>query len=245
MKRLRFNHVIIIMLLVLSVVFFILQQLLFHDMHESGFLFFQDLMFLPLHILLVTFILDRILQSREKREKLEQINIVIGAFFTETGTESIRLMSSYISDLEKLKKLLDMNPEWTKKDFENAAQAVKAMHFKVNDKSLSLEKLKTTLSQEKAYLLQMFSNPNLLEHNTFTDMLWALYHVTDELDNRNDLSVLPETDVEHLSNDIVRVFGLLVYEWIHYMMYLKKRYPYLWSLAVRKNPFADNKIIIT
>lgn len=75
-------------------------------------------------------------------------------------------------------------------------------------------------------------------------MLWALYHLIDELENRPDPLALPETDIKHLSGDITRVYGLLVYEWIFYIKHLKDKYPYLWSLAIRKNPFAQNSIIV-
>ncbi len=53
MKRIRINYAIILLLIVLSAVFFILQLVLFHNVEESGFLFFQDMMLPPLHILLV------------------------------------------------------------------------------------------------------------------------------------------------------------------------------------------------
>jgi hypothetical protein len=34
-----------------------------------------------------------------------------------------------------------------------------------------------------------------------------------------------------------RVYGLLVREWLSYMQHLKGTYPYLFSLAMRTNPF--------
>lgn len=244
MKRIRFNHVIIIFLAVLSVVFFILQQLIFGDMHESGFLFFQDLMFLPLHILLVTFILDRILHAREKRERLEQLNIVIGAFFSEMGTNAFAVLNSYIFGSKDIQELLDMNANWSNKEFDNAAKQIQAHSFNAHYTSDSLAHLQEILPQKKTYLLQMFSNPNLFEHDTFTDMLWALYHLIDELENRVEISTLPATDIDHLSGDIVRAYGLLITEWVMYMKYLKTSYPYLWSLAVRKNPFVENQSVI-
>lgn len=244
MKRLRSNHVIIWLLIFFSILFFGLQQLIFHDIHETGFLIFQDLLFLPLHILLVTFILDRILRLRERRERLEQINIVISAFFSEAGTETLKVLSAMICDLDVISKRLDMNPGWRKEDFEAAAKAIKSSEFNIDIKADSIKLLKEVLPNKKDYLLQMFSNPNLLEHNTFTDMLWALYHLIDELENRPDSLALPETDMKHLSGDITRAYGLLVYEWIFYMRHLKEKYPYLWSLAVRKNPFAHNSIVV-
>jgi len=37
---------------------------------------------------------------------------------------------------------------------------------------------------------------------------------------------------------------LLVHEWLDYMKYLKKNYPYLFSLAVRTNPFDRNASVV-
>ena len=244
MRRLTFTHIIIIILVILSAVFFILQQLLFHDMHESGFLFFQDLMFLPIHLILVTFILDRILHSREKRERLEQMDIVIGAFFSEMGTIVLKTLNEYISNVDDVKAQLDMQSSWDSKKFDHEAKMIKNYTFEV-DSNTSLKDLKSVLPDKKAYLLEMFNNPNLLEHDSFTDMLWALYHLIDELENRHDINALPGTDVKHLSGDIVRAYSALLYQWILYMKHLKTKYPYLWSLAVRKNPFAENDIIIS
>ena len=44
-------------------------------------------------------------------------------------------------------------------------------------------------------------------------------------------------DYEHLENDIRRAYSLLIVEWIVYMRHLHNSYPYLFSLAVRTNPF--------
>lgn len=126
MKRIRFIHVIILFLIVLSAVFFILQLVLFHNVEESGFLFFQDMMFLPLHILLVTFLLDRVLSTREKRERLEQVNIVISAFFSETGADALRTLNTVIMELDKVRELVSMKPTWNDKEFDTAALAMKS-----------------------------------------------------------------------------------------------------------------------
>jgi hypothetical protein len=244
MKRLRFNQAIIIILITLSAIFFVLQLLVFNNAEESGFLFFQDLMFLPLHILLVTFILDRVLRGREKRERLQQIHIVISAFFSEAGTDTLRGIGELITDKQQLAEKLDMKQDWGVQDFDKAAETVKNHAFTAAPDARTLKMLRESLPRKKSYLLQMFSNPNLLEHDTFTDMLWAVYHLTDELENREDFSMLPESDLKHLAGDITRAYGLLAFEWVQHMRYLKERYPYLWSIAVRKNPFAENSIVV-
>jgi len=37
-----------------------------------------------------------------------------------------------------------------------------------------------------------------------------------------------------------RAYHLLILEWLDYMKHLKTNYPYLFSLAVRTNPFDTN-----
>lgn len=76
-----------------------------------------------------------------------------------------------------------------------------------------------------------------MEHEAFTDLLRAIFHLREEFEYRTDLHKLPENDYQHLSGDINRVYGLLVLEWVAYIQYLKENYPYLFSLAIRTNPF--------
>jgi hypothetical protein len=89
-------------------------------------------------------------------------------------------------------------------------------------------------------MVSMLENPYLFEHDTFTELMQSLFHLTEELKVRERLIDLPGTDYDHLSTDINRVYGLLVREWLLYMKYLKSNYPYLFSLAMRTNPFDVN-----
>jgi hypothetical protein len=87
-------------------------------------------------------------------------------------------------------------------------------------------------------------NPVLLEHESFTELLRAVFHLTEELAVREDLQKLPHTDYAHLAGDITRSYVLLVHEWLDYMKHLKDNYPYLFSLAMRTNPFDQNASVI-
>ena len=93
------------------------------------------------------------------------------------------------------------------------------------------------LKERREFLLNLLSNSNLLEHDSFTELLWAVFHLAEELMNRKKLEALPEEDYKHLSGDIRRGYALLVGEWVDYMRHLKTNYPYLFSLAMRTNPF--------
>ena len=85
----------------------------------------------------------------------------------------------------------------------------------------------------------MLENPNLLEHETFTDLLRAVFHLDEELRSRKNVNKLSVKDSDHISGDIKRAYNLLVNEWLDYMYHLKNNYPYLFSLAIRLNPFDE------
>jgi len=71
-----------------------------------------------------------------------------------------------------------------------------------------------------------------------------LAHLAEEMMARENLTSLPLTDCAHLSGDLNRVYHLLIMEWLTYMQYLKHNYPYLFSLAMRKNPFDRNASVV-
>ncbi len=96
----------------------------------------------------------------------------------------------------------------------------------------------------KGFHLSLLENPQLIEHDSFTPLLQALFHLTEELMAREKLTGLPATDYAHLSGDINRVYCLLMIEWLTYMQYLKQNYLYLFSLAMRQNPFDDPASVI-
>jgi hypothetical protein len=84
----------------------------------------------------------------------------------------------------------------------------------------------------------------VFEHETFTDLILAINQLIEEVMARGDLSTLPPSDRNHLAKDIQRVYSQLIPQWLKYMEYLRNHYPYLFSLAIRKNPFDDSASVI-
>ena len=76
-------------------------------------------------------------------------------------------------------------------------------------------------------MLSLLENQNLLEHETFTELLWAVFHMGEELSHRDDVTQLNKNDYNHISGDIKRVYHYLFLEWLDYMLHLKKHYPYM------------------
>ena len=100
--------------------------------------------------------------------------------------------------------------------------------------------IRNFFKEKRQFLLNLLENPNLLEHESFTNLLWAVFYLTEKLTLRRGLNGLPETDYQHLAGDMKRAYHLLTVEWLNYMKHLKANYPYLFSLAVRTNPFDAN-----
>ena len=79
-----------------------------------------------------------------------------------------------------------------------------------------------------------------MEHDRFTDLLWAVSHLLEELTARSSLEGLPPADLAHLASDIRHFYSLLAVEWLLYCRHLQKAYPYMFSLVVRTHPLQPN-----
>jgi hypothetical protein len=237
MKRYRWELVLGAGFLGLSTLFYLAQIAIFRTPRDTFFYLFQDLAFVPIQVLLVTLIINQLLTVREKRNLIKKLNMVIGVYFSEVGTDLIRLLYTLEQNPEVVKQELLVDNQWSGKRFSYQAKAFRQYDFQIQVDPESLGELKTLLLEKRPFLLSLLENPNLLEHESFTDLLLAVFHVTDELASRASLTDLPKTDLAHLRGDIKRAQGLLISEWLFYLKHLKEDYPYLFSLEIRKNPF--------
>jgi len=174
---------------------------------------------------------------RDKKEKIEKMNMVVGAFFTEMGGTLLDRLNDFDKNFDEVKNNFIDIDTWSKKDFPEKLEMAKNIHYELDMGKGDLEKLKLFLLEKKDFTLRLLENPNLLEHDSFAELLWAVTHLTEELSLRKDLKICTNTDLCHLQGDMKRAYIILIYEWIEYMGHLKNKYPYLFSLAVRMNPF--------
>lgn len=224
-------------LVALSATLYSVHYLVFHDTHHLFIYMVGDIAFVPIEVLMVTLILHELLERRSKRELMRKLNMVVGVFFSEAGTKGLAELASFDPDAEEVTAVLRPGPSWSAGDFARVSKTVAASAADVDASRGDLAALKGFLVERRAFLSRLLENPNLLEHETFTDLLLAILHLTEELENRADLGALPASDLEHLSGDIRRAYTALLVEWLAYMQHLSKDYPYLYSLGVRTNPF--------
>ncbi len=243
MKHIKWYVLVALMLIFLSAAFYTMQIFIFQTPGETYFLLLQDLAFVPIQVFLVSLVISKLLSIREKRDLLKKLNMVIGVFFSEVGIKLLDIISKF-GNLDGIKKELIIGTEWTERKFSTASKLVKEFNYKINCKDNDLQKLQNFLLAKRGFMLNLLENPNLLEHDSFTDLLWSIFHLMDEFHQRENINQLPDNDYIHLNVDIERALSLLINEWIYYMKHLKVHYPYLFSFAVRKNPFDPNASVI-
>ena len=249
MKRFGWRFEIAILLILSAVVLYLIQFYIFHEPRTELFYFGIDLAFLPIEVLLVVLVIETAISRREKSVLLEKLNMVIGVFFSDMGTEILGEISKFDLKSKTINETLIINSNWVDLDFKKAKEDITMRNYHLeihgNDPNsiIFLEETKKYLMGKRRLLLALLENPNLLEHETFTELLRAVFHLTEELEKRNDIKQLPKADYDHLKFDTERVYNLLIYQWVEYMEHLMNNYPYLFSLAMRTNPFDPNATV--
>jgi len=233
-----------LLLILLSVLFYSLHYAIFRDLHHILIYLIGDIAFVFLEVLLVTLIIHHILNERAKQAMIKKLNMVIGAFFSEVGISLLKFFSKFDSETKNLSKHLIVDTNWSPKHFDQMEVVLKKHDYKIDSRAGDLQDLQNFVVEKRAFLLRLLENPNLLEHEEFTELLWAVFHLSEELSYRKSVTDLPENDYRHLSGDIKRAYSLLIREWLAHMEHLKNDYPYLFSLAIRTNPFDSSASIV-
>ena len=225
--------------IVVSALLYYFHYLIFDDPHHIFIYMLGDFAFLPLEVFIVVVVIERILTRREKSAMLYKLNMVIGAFYSEVGNYLLADLLKYFANHEEISGHLNITRDWAEKEFKTASSYAYNLKADVDMEQCNLEEIKKFLQEKRMYLLTLLENPNLLEHDRFTDLLWATTHLDEELQARPSLKDIPESDLAHLAVDIERMYDHLVSEWLDYIQHLKTAYPFLYSLVLRTHPFQE------
>lgn len=226
-----------IVLVTLSLALLTAHYLIFQDSHHLFIFLVGDIAFIPIEVLVVSLIIDQMLESREKQQRMEKLNMVIGTFFSNFGTPLLRMLSRADPGIEAVQSRLVIGSDWQNSQFAEVKHCLDTYSCSIAADRIDLVALRAFLVSHEEFLLRIVENPMVFEHETFTDLILAANHLTEELKDRTTPASLPPSDIAHLQSDMQRVYSQLIPEWVKYMGYLKVHYPYLFSLAMRKNPF--------
>lgn len=124
-KRLLDWYVVLgTLLVVLSAMLYLLHYAVFRDTRHIFIYMLGDLAFLPVEVLLVTIVLHRLLEVREKRTRLQKMNMVIGTFFSEVGTSLLEELSRLDLRCDLLESELRLARDWSDEDFERVERTL-------------------------------------------------------------------------------------------------------------------------
>ncbi len=237
MNRDRWYVLIGIVLVGISAITYCFEIVFFQRESDTFFYMLQDIAFVPIQVLLVSIIVEGMLSRRDKRDKLSKMNMAIGTFYSEVGTNLLRTFSQFDLTVSKIRGRLILRGEWSDQKFDEVRKFLETYECSIDNSIRDLEDLKNFLLEKRPFMLSLLENPNLLEHERFTDLLFAVFHLVEELAVRKTVVCLSTSDYQHVANDLKRAYLLLLVQWITYVKHLKNDYPYIFSLIMRTNPF--------
>ena len=246
MKKFSWEMKLSLCLIAATIIIYTLKFLIIGDdgTSNTATYIFNALGFLPLNVLLVTLILNSLLSMRAKKEQQEKMKMIVGLFFSEFGSKLLRIFVRCDTASNNLKSVMNVQKSWTRKEYANAREVIENHCSCLQPETDDFEEIRELLRVNHEFLLRLVENPVFLEHGKITELMQALFHLSEELDGRGEFADLPKSDIGHLTGDISRVYCSLCDVWISHMEYLAEHYPYLFSLSLRKSPFAEKEDVI-
>lgn len=236
-KRIKDNIIIGGGLLLLSLILHYIHVLIFKDIHHTMIFLVADIAFIPMEVFFTSMILERMLERREKEHGKEKLNMLVGVFYAEIGTQLLGYFVEQDDRVSICKKLRIKDPSiWDEDYFKRLQQLNSMYHYEVSLEKVDLIQLKDLLHDGKNLLITLMTTESLHDHETFTEMLMLIMHLKEELDLR-DISSLNESERHHLEQDMTALYRYLTYEWCYYLNYLSKHYPGLFNTAIMLSPF--------
>ena len=121
-----------LLLILLSAFFYCLHFAVFGDPHHIFIYLLGDISFVFIEVLLVTLIIHQLLSEREKRSMLKKLNMVIGAFFSEVGTDLLKYFWSFDTEPESFGRHLVVDNDWSPERFDKIEAVLKDRDFQIN-----------------------------------------------------------------------------------------------------------------
>jgi voltage-gated potassium channel len=180
------------------------------------------------------------IQRRQAALNKHRINMLVGVFFTEAGNDLLRIFTEFDPGIEAIRKDFLVTADWTPEKFQHLKERLNSYEYKIEPSRFDLEKTWSFLHERGDLLVRQLENADLVDNESFTGLLWATVHLRDELVARHSLKNLPKADIGHIIVDAKRTYSLLTLQWIDYLQFLKAKYPFLFSFALRTNPFVEN-----
>ena len=133
LKKLFLNKVwTVSALFAISLALYAIDLIIFGNLREISASFLGNLAFLPIYIIVVTLLFERVLRERERQSVMKKLNMVIGVFFSEFGNRLLKELSEHVVGREELKNRLSMTGSWKKQDFDAALEYLRRSNQRIS-----------------------------------------------------------------------------------------------------------------
>lgn len=234
MGKIKYYILISLWLIFLSLIMFYFHYKVFGQLENTIYYSLMSICIIPINILAVTIVFEKLMERQKRFERMGKINMLVGLFFSDVGYSLLNILSE--ADIELNNISIDYNNLKIAKNF------FKSHKHTINLDNLDYKHLEEIVLSSKDILSNLLSNENILEHETFTDLLLSLMHLRDELILLK-LKEASKDDLDHITGDIIRVYMTLTTQWISYLEHLKGTYPYMYTGAIKLSPFKNSNII--
>ena len=186
----------------LSLFLHYVHYLIFQDLHHTLIFLFADIAFIPMEVFFTTLVIDKLLEKREKEHLRDKLSMLIGVFFSELGTDILNTFVYADDNTEIIAKEALVTKEWNKNEFKNLEKLVNEYEYDIDIKKVDLIALEKKLNSQKDLVINLITNPMLIEHEEFSDMLMSILHLREELSSRCSHE-LEEYEIKHLDRKSV------------------------------------------
>ena len=136
-------------LLALLGTIYLAHYFVFRDSHHIFIYLLGDVAFLPLEVLLVTVVLERLLTAREKSRRQQKANLLRGAFFSTVGYELLRALAAADRRVADLVSAVFFHPARKPGDFVQAHRRISMHAPEIDSGPATLEELRKLLVRRR------------------------------------------------------------------------------------------------
>jgi len=233
----RYKHIIMLglMLSLLSLVLYLVNYWIFGDAHHLVTTFGEHLAFMPIYIFITAVVAEQLLWRSQKNELSRRTNALVGTFFNEIGFDIIRILTKHDSNFPTLKAKIQLDNDGDLSLFKSIHELAETYTYGAPKGTADIEEIGELLIAKKDFMLILMSNASLIEKDEFSELLLAINHVYEALKTLGDISKLDQELIDHLHQDLEKVYRCLIGVWADYLAFIGKEDPYLYKLAIEQS----------
>ena len=134
--------------------------------------------------------IEYLIAQRERKLRVKKLNMIIGVFWTEVGTNLLKKFSAQDPVVEEIRSALLVSDNWSDSEFSHADAVLKNHIPQLNSRTIDLGELREFLIRYKGFNLSLLENPQLIEHENFIPLLLEIFDGRIEHTEETDRSSL-------------------------------------------------------